>query len=176
MKMKNFVLFVKQKIENRYVKNKKYCKVRDHCHFTGKNRSAAHSICNLKYSVPKKTPIPFHNGSNYDDQFIIKELGEEFKKAITCLGENNEKYITLTVPIEKEVTRTVKNGEKIKKIYILLISYWKYILELFDSTRLMARSLSSLANNLSEGIHKIKCKYGHDIWNVEFKKMLKIWN
>ena len=26
----------------------------------------------------------------------------------------------------------------------------------------MASSLSNLANNLSEGIHKIKCKYGHD--------------
>ena len=26
----------------------------------------------------------------------------------------------------------------------------------------MASSLSSLVNNLSEGIHKIKCKYGHD--------------
>ena len=26
----------------------------------------------------------------------------------------------------------------------------------------MASSLSDLVNNLSEGIHKIKCKYGHD--------------
>ena len=26
----------------------------------------------------------------------------------------------------------------------------------------MASSLSSLANNLSEGIHRIKCKFGHD--------------
>ena len=26
----------------------------------------------------------------------------------------------------------------------------------------MASSLSNLVNNLSEGIHKIKCKYGHD--------------
>ena len=26
----------------------------------------------------------------------------------------------------------------------------------------MASPLSSLANNLSEGIHKIKCKHGHD--------------
>ena len=25
----------------------------------------------------------------------------------------------------------------------------------------MASSLSNLVNNLSEGIHKIKCKYGH---------------
>ena len=26
----------------------------------------------------------------------------------------------------------------------------------------MAGLLSNLVNNLSEGIHKIKCKYGHD--------------
>ena len=26
----------------------------------------------------------------------------------------------------------------------------------------MASSLSNLANNLYEGIHKIKCQYGHD--------------
>ena len=39
------------------------------------------------------------------DDFIIKELAEEFKKQFTCLRENTEKYTTFTVPIEKEVTR-----------------------------------------------------------------------
>ena len=28
-------------------------KVRDHSHYTGKNREAAHIICNLKYKTPK---------------------------------------------------------------------------------------------------------------------------
>ena len=33
--------------------NKKYHKVRDHCHYTGKYRGAAHNICNLRYKIPK---------------------------------------------------------------------------------------------------------------------------
>ena len=40
----------------------------------------------------------------------------------------------------------------------------KYILyiTIIDCTRFMERSLSKLANNLSEGIHRIKCKLRHD--------------
>ena len=55
-----------------------YCKVRDHCHYTGEYGDALHSISNLKYSVTKKILIPFHNRSNY--HFIIKELAQEFNK------------------------------------------------------------------------------------------------
>ena len=53
---------------------KKNYKVRDHCHYTGKYRGAAHNICNLRYKAPKEIPIVFHNGSIYDYHFIIKEL------------------------------------------------------------------------------------------------------
>ena len=35
-----------------FLKDKKYRKNKDHCHYTGKYTGAAHSICNLKYSVP----------------------------------------------------------------------------------------------------------------------------
>ena len=31
-------------------------KVRDHCHFTGKYRGAAHNMCNLRYKIPKNIP------------------------------------------------------------------------------------------------------------------------
>ena len=65
--------------------------------------------------MPKRIPTVFHNGSNYDYRFIIKELAEEFNKQFTCLGDNTEKYITFTVPIEKEVTRFDKNGGEITK-------------------------------------------------------------
>ena len=98
----------------------------------------------------KKIPIVFHNGSNYDYHFIIKELTEEFKKQFTCLAENTEKHITFTVPIEKGITRIDKNGKEITKN-----------IQFIKSATFMASSLSNLSNNLSEGIH-IKCKFGHD--------------
>ena len=58
--------------------DKKQQKVRDHCHYTGKCRGAAHKIYNLRYKVPKEIPVVFHNGSTYDYHFIIKELVKEF--------------------------------------------------------------------------------------------------
>ena len=66
-----------------------------------------------------------------------------------------EKYITFSVPIEKEITRINKNGEEITKD---ISSILKYI----DSARFMASSLSNLVNNIPERIHKVKCKYGHN--------------
>ena len=66
----------KEKFENKCLKDKIYRKVRDHCHYPEEYRGAAYSICNLKYSVPKKVSIAFQNGSNYDYHFIIKELAE----------------------------------------------------------------------------------------------------
>ena len=72
------------------MKDKKYCNVRDHCDYTGENRDAVHSICNLKYSVPKKIPIVFKHGCKNDYHFVIKEFTEEFKKQLTCLGESIE--------------------------------------------------------------------------------------
>ena len=75
------------------IKDKNYCKVNYHCHYTGKYRGAAHSIHNLKYSATKKLhngsnyhyhfiikELALHNGSNYNCHFIIKELAEEFEK------------------------------------------------------------------------------------------------
>ena len=122
---------------------KKHYKVRDHCHYTGKYRGAAHNICNLRYKIPKEIPIIFHNGSTYDYHFIIKELVKEFEGNFECLGENTEKYITFSVPIKKRIEN--KDMEITYKI--------KFI----DSFRFMATSLSKLVNNLTEGIHSDKC-------------------
>ena len=55
----NVCYICKEKLENKYLKYKKYCKVRYHYDYTGEYRGAAHSICNLKYSVTKKIPRAF---------------------------------------------------------------------------------------------------------------------
>ena len=87
-------------------KNKR--KVKDHCHYAGKFRWAAHSKCNLNYNVPKGIPIIVHNPS-YDIHFIINQLAEDFKGEVNCIGENMEKYITFSVPIKKECDDGKKN-------------------------------------------------------------------
>ena len=97
-----------KKLENKYAKYKIYRKVRE---YTVEYRGTAHSICNLKYNVSKEIPIVFHNGSNYDYHFIIKELTEECDGQFTGLGGNTEKYILYSLPVEKEITRIGEKGK-----------------------------------------------------------------
>ena len=42
------------------------------------------------------------------------------------------------------------------------IQYYNSRLQFTDRARFMGGSLSNLVNNLAEGIHKVKPKYGHD--------------
>ena len=95
----NIYYICQEKFENKYLKDKKYRKVRDHYHYTKKYRDAPHSICNLKYSVPKQISLVSHKESNYNYHFIIKELAEEFKNTLLVQEKTLKKYITLTVPI-----------------------------------------------------------------------------
>ena len=60
---KQKVCYICKKEFNTDDSDKKYHKVKDHCHYTGKYRGAAHNICNLRYRIPKETPIVLHNGS-----------------------------------------------------------------------------------------------------------------
>ena len=131
--------------------DKKYHKVKDHCHCTGKYRGAAYDICNLRYKTSKEIPVVFHNGSTYDYRFMIKNLAEEFEGGFQCLGENTEKYITFSVPIKKEITKQDKSrNDRIIKI--------SYKVKFIDSYRFMSTSLSKLMDNLSEGFHNDKRK------------------
>ena len=148
----------KESYENQevcYICKKEFCtdkndKVRDHCHYTGKFKGAAHIICNLKYKIPKEIHVVFHNGSTYDYHFIIRQLAKEFEGKFGCLGDNTEKYITFSVPIKKKLNNNNNNNNNNNKAII-------YKLKLIDSCIFMSASLSSLVDNLS-GINKKGCK------------------
>ena len=158
------IYIYKEKNENKYLKNKKYHKVRDHFYYAGGHRRAAHSICNSKCSVPKKISTVFHNVSNYNYHFIIKKLAEEFKKQFTCLGGNTKKCRTFTVSIEKEVTRIEKNIEEITKNI-------HYILQFIDSARFMATSLSILPIIFLKAFIKLNENTDTIIKNVRLAEM-----
>ena len=53
--------------------NSKEPKVRDYCHYTGRYRGPAHSLCNL---ISSYNPVVFHNLLGYDAHLFIKELGK----------------------------------------------------------------------------------------------------
>ena len=121
--------------KNEKTKFKLYKKVRDHGHYTGEFRGAAHSICNLNYKVPQEFPVKFHNGSKYDYHFLIKKLAEEFKGEFECFGENTEKYISFSVPIRKEHD----NDKTIT-----------YKLKFLDTCRFRLSKLLDLVDNMSK--------------------------
>ena len=51
-------------------------KVRDHCHFTGKYRGAAHNSCNLQCRKPMILPVIFHNLQGYHSHLLTKQLAK----------------------------------------------------------------------------------------------------
>ena len=75
---KQKVCYICKKEFNTDDDNKKYHKVRDHCHCNEKYVGATHNIFNLRYKAPREIPVVFHNGSTYDYKFIIKRVAKEF--------------------------------------------------------------------------------------------------
>ena len=140
--------------------NDKDYKVRDHCHFTGRYRGAAHNSCNLKYRKPNFTPVVFHNLSNYDSHLFIKNLG--FSEGnIDCIPNNEEKYISFSKSIHVG-SYTNKEGET-KPL--------KHTITFIDSFKFMAASLDSLVNNLPEdAFNNVKRYYCGEKLNLVTRK------
>ena len=90
--MRQHVTFVEKDSQKRFANYKYYQQVKEECHFTGKYRSAVHSICNLRFNVTNEIPVVFNDGPNYNYHLIIKELANNFIVQFECLGENKEKY------------------------------------------------------------------------------------
>ena len=125
-------------------------RVRDHCHYTGRYRGAAHNKCNLKYSKPKGVPVFFHNLTGYDSHLFIKSLGSSNEKEnIECIPNNEEKYITFTKNIIVG-QYTNKKGEVKDKTFKIVFK---------DSLKFMSSSLGALVNNLPKHGFKNISKY-----------------
>ena len=75
----------------------KHHKVRDHDHFTGKYRGAAHSNCNLALRRTYKVPVFFHNFRGYDSHIIAQGLADFKDEEINVIGQGMEKYLSLSL-------------------------------------------------------------------------------
>ena len=83
-------------------------KVRDHCHFTGQYRGAAHNSCNLKCRKPLILPVIFHNLQGYDAHLFIKQLAT-LPGDLNCIPSTEEKYISFSKKIKVDEYRSKKN-------------------------------------------------------------------
>ena len=63
------------------MKDKKYCKVRDHCHYAGSMEVVCIAYVTENIVYLKKITY-FHTGSNYDYCFILKKLPEQWKSSL----------------------------------------------------------------------------------------------
>ena len=61
-----------KKFGRKYNNDKNYRKVKNHCHYEGKYRGAAHSICILQYSTSKDISVVFQNIYQFSNHGISK--------------------------------------------------------------------------------------------------------
>ena len=126
-------------------KGKNY-KVKDHCHFTGKYRGAAHKECNLKLKIKPYTtaiPVVFHNLKGYDSHLIMQKIHKSYGN-ITCIANNAEKYISFSI------------GQ----------------LKFLDSFQFMSSSLAKLVENTPD-LKITKETFGNEHLNKELYKVGK---
>ena len=122
-------------------------KVRDHCHFTGQYRGAAHNSCNLQCRKPMILPVIFHNLQGYDAHLFIKELscvpGE-----LNCIPSTEEKYISFSKKIKVDEYKSRKTGETVSLFFEI---------RFIDSFKFLQTSLANLVGNLQfDDFHNTK--------------------
>ena len=115
-------------------------KVRDHCHFTGEYRGAAHFDCNIKCRKPLILPVIVHNLQGYDSHLFTKQLSK-ISGNLSCIPSTEEKYISFS--------KKVKVGEYFsrKKGKIFQI---KFEIRFIDSFKFLQTSLANLVSNLQQ--------------------------
>ena len=121
-------------------------KVRDHCHFTGEYRGAAHNKCNLMCKKPRILPVIFHNLQGYDAHLFIKQLAKIDGK-LECIPSTEEKYISFSKTIKVGEYKHI-NGD---------ICPINFEIRFLDSFKFLQTSLANLVSNLSpDDFHNTK--------------------
>ena len=133
-------------------------KVRDHCHYCGIYRGAAHSSCNLQYKIPKYIPVVFHNLAGYDAHLFLRELSKH-TKGMDVIAKNTEDYISFSIKVEVDKYINKDGSERMKEIKQRFI----------DSIKFMSSSLDSLVNNLAKGGHEF---FGFEFYKAHQRKLL----
>ena len=123
-------------------------KVRDHCHYSGLYRGAAHFSCNVQYKIPSYIPVLFHNLAGYDAHLFIRELAK-YTTGMGVIAKNTEDYISFSIKVEVDKYVDKEGNERAKEMELRFI----------DSIKFMSSSLDSLVNNLARG--------GHEFWGFE---------
>ena len=137
--------------------------MRDHCHYSGIYRGAAHSLCNLQYKIPSYIPVVFHNLSGYNAHMFIKELASSSPEGakMGIIPKNKEDYITFSISIEVDKYINKNGEEKSKEIDLRFI----------DSFKFMSSSLDPLVNNLARGNNEF---FGFEDYNeCQYKLLIR---
>ena len=113
-------------------------KVRDHCHFTGEYRGAAHNSCNLQCRKPSILPVMFHNLQGYDSHLFIKQLAK-VKGKLDCIPSTEEKYISFLKKPKVDEYKLRKNRETVTL---------NFEIRFIDSFKFLQTSLANLVANL----------------------------
>ena len=125
-------------------------RVRDHCHFTGKYRGAAHNKCNLQCRKPRVLPVIFHNLQGYDAHLFIKQLATIPDK-LECIPSTEEKYISFSKHIQVGEFKDKNTG---------LTSPITFEIRFIDSYKFLQTSLAKLVLNLTpDDFHNTNKKF-----------------
>ena len=112
-------------------------KVRDHCHFTGEYRGAAHNQCNLKCKKPLVLPVIFHNLQGYDSHLFTKQRSK-VSGDLSCIPSTEEKYSSFSKKIVVDQYFSRQMGKLLPK---------RFEIRFIDSFKFLQTSLANLVSN-----------------------------
>ena len=116
-------------------------KVRDHDHFTGEFRGAAHNKCNLRIQDRLVIPVIAHNLSKYDLKLFIRDLMKYTDGKPNAIAKSSEEFIAVSIKIE--VNSKVKKDGKIR--------YYYNTLRFIDSLKFLSAPLDKLVESSKSG-------------------------